>query len=203
MAGSHCTSTVWADSLQADFEEKYVEHNISGYVENPNPTYLYLNRKLSHLSSFFWKDTGVIPQANLSGLANVVTLQQALLNGALDTLGNVLDLNNLTVPIQQIEMHDYRKRLRAITSVATMMPLWPSSKNVTLCLNTVSTAYDGLGDTEDRISAYEYELKHGNAVSIGAAEVALESEWLLVEQWLGTGALGVALQSLLQLLIVY
>lgn len=188
---------------QADFEEKIVEHNITEYLLSPSPTMLYLNRKESHLSSFFWKDTGVQPSSALSGLANVEALQRALLTGALASFAPLVSLDNLTITAQQVQMHDYRKQLRAITSVGAMVPLWPNSKNVTTALASVGFAYDGLGDTEDRISAYEYELKHGNAITIAAARAALVAQWLQLQAWLGTGELVRAENSLLALLIPY
>lgn len=189
---------------QADFEEKIAEHNITTYITNPSPSVLYLKRKSSHLSSFFWKDTGIEPVATLSGLANVETLQRALLTTALQNFASLISLDNMTISAQQVEMHDYRKQLRAITSIGTTLPLWPSNnKTVAAALATVGQAYDGLGDTEDRISAYEYELKHGNAQSIATARNALDSQWLSLKAWLATGTLGTAENTLIATLLPF
>lgn len=194
-----CDILVWL----ADFEEKDVKHDFAAYVNSPQLHQLVTNRKASHLSAFFWRNTGFTPSESDTGMQTVSKLEKKLLQIAQDNLPVLKALDDLTQTEQQKTMHDYRKQLRGILFMPTILPLWNASSVNEDNLNTLTEAYDGLGKCEDKINAYLFEMKHGDKQSQEEAKEALEERWEEEQEWLKDGELGAAIDDLLESLIRY
>lgn len=188
-------------SWEADFEEKMEEHQIEAYLDSPMPTKLEMQRKASHLSSFFWGNTGFVPSEGDTGLHTVVKLQKALLDIAEQKYSPLVQLTDMTDEKQAAEMHDYRKQLRGILWIAASLPVWNASQASNV--EVLQEAYDGLGKVEDAINAYVFEVLHGDSKSIAAAKADLEEEWDDLVKWLDDDNLEPALAALIDNLIHY
>jgi len=188
---------------EAIFEDKDAEHGIAAYVLSPTNN-LATDRPLKDLSSFFWRDTGIVPKADDTGMQTVVKLVKAMLDLAEDGLSAVLKLNDLTHTDQQVTMHDYRKRLRAILYLGDLpLPVWQADKSTDAALTLLSDAYDAIGSVEDTVNAYVYEVDHGSKKDVEKAAKDLDKEWKDLLKWLQQNDLKTAEKTLRDALIKY
>ena len=194
-----CECLVW----EADFEEKNAEHGIEAYLNSPLLDKLELNRKSSHLSSFFWRNTGFVPDEKDTGLHTVVKLAKILLEIAESAYGPLVKLSDLTQPEQQTQMHDYRKQLRGILYVGDVLPVWENTTETEAAVTVLTDAYDGLGKVEDAINAYVFEEEHGDKESQDEAKKELEGKWSELLKQLDEDGLVDAEKALVDSLIHY
>lgn len=197
MVTRRCTCLVW----EADWEEKSAEHQIEAYLSAPLLTHLETGRPASHLSSFFWRNTGFVPKESDTGLHTVSKLQESLLKIAQAAYAPLIALNDMTQSAQQTQMHNYRKQLRGILAIASVLPVWNDTAESELAVDTLTMAYDGLGQVEDDINAYIFEVEHGTKDEQKAASDALAERWNALVQQLEEenleGAEGILLDSLI------
>lgn len=168
---------------EADFEEKSASHQIEAYLDAPLLTQLEKDRPASHLSSFFWRNTGFVPKKSDTGLHSVVKLTKALLQLAQAAYGPLIKLDDLTEEAQQTQMHDARKQLRGILAIGSVLPVWNDTAECEEAVATLTMAYDGLGKVEDSINAYIFAEEHGSKGEKSQAAEVLAEKWdALVEQ---------------------
>jgi len=184
--------------------EAFVLHNqqsnYSVYVDYPNLRQL-VKRSKNQLSQYFWSGADIKPNASFTGLQNLLLLERALLQLALNRYAKVYNLTYSAPydPSNATTLHAYRKLIRAFLAVNDLFMLLHNDSITKQALNTLEDLYDNLGNEEDQISAYNFYVKHGTQQQIQAAAASLASETSSLHAWLTSDVnISLSLSQLLQ-----
>ncbi len=140
----------------AGFGEPAHAAEVDAYLAAPSIDKLY-DRPKADQARFYWREAGIEPDHDLSGLKNIARLQRALIDEARDDLAETPEIGKLTKEEHAIAFHDFRKRIRSIEKITTYFPEITRPKDAeeaAALLPTVVEAVDRYGALNDRIGAY-------------------------------------------------
>jgi len=172
---------------QAGFYAHAAKYNYSSYAASPATNGSFYYRASTDETQFFWGDAGVLPNPDISGLANIVALTDALLQLGVKRYPIVLGLPEMYTNNSHTTFHDYRKLARSINWLAVTFPIFDSGTyaNISqLGLNVTNTLYDLFGNLNDEATAYMFYEEYGTPQLEASQRVIVQQGWFALKTWL-------------------
>jgi len=180
---------------RSDFQQDANKNGYSAFVNAPSTEEIFL-RPADELSEFYWQYVNVYPKFSLSGLQNIAALEKGLVGLAVT---NFTQLVGLTAPYKEDAhefMHDYRKLMRSITTVASYFDVFQKTPCVVAALGSLDSIYDLLGNINDEIVAYEYYVQHDQTNEASQKQQQIVADWSSFLSWLNQRSMSFQFQCL-------
>lgn len=167
------TCLKWNDK----FQKHQKQFNYQDYIDHPSYTEIFL-RKGDALSKFYWGEVKTRPDANLNGMANLRNLVRELLKLASDDFNTVIELKDLLDHNEVETFHDFRKRIRSMTSAIQLFPTIVSSNpRSTEILTQLIALVETYGSIHDLIISYEKAKDKNNDKKAKKIAEEIDEAW--------------------------
>jgi len=185
------------------FQTNIIKYDYYAYIAHPDPTIFYL-RPESEFDDWYWWHSDYMPSQQYSGLVNLAQLQLGMLQKELDNYDTLLALPEVFSNDSAVQLHGYKKQLRAILTTAQFFPmLFISNFTVQLqqALNDSQTVYSALDNLHNGIVQYQFYLVSGSKQQQSIFKVVVQKGWYTMRDLLQKLAFSYTLQLLQSLTI--
>jgi len=171
---------------QVTFMNHTAVFNYEPYFDAPVSVCVY-NRSEKELSSMFWGNSTILPNASMSGNYNLAMLQLAMIQHHYQRYFVLMSFPNLTLPDYAGYMHDYKKQLRAMKLVPSLFPqiLNSSSAYYGTLTAAVTATYNVLSQTHGTyVVPFLYYWQYGPADVLAYCEIQLDAAYYTMKKYL-------------------
>jgi hypothetical protein len=142
--------------------------------------------RLEHrdLAKLYWREAGIEPKEELSGVENIARLERRLLGLARDELAETERLRNIARPKTTPSFHAFRKSLRCTYKLGAFFPqIFEPGADAAPLVAFITDVTDRYGDLLDRVCAVELAHERGDERAATSIEAEVERSWTTLRAW--------------------
>ncbi|MGE0174356.1 MAG: hypothetical protein AB7T49_16290 [Oligoflexales bacterium] len=169
-------------SWKEKFEnEDFVKANHRYFTKKPNKLTI---REKNELSRLFWGAVESVPSANATAGETVKTLVRDLIKVAQGNYVTATTIQDVTIEANEIVFHDFRKRVRSVTKIASFFDgiFDPAVEDHELT-KYLEDVVDRYGSIHDKIVAHQIEETLGNHERAEQIKSEIAESWNQLLQW--------------------
>jgi hypothetical protein len=142
--------------------------------------------RLEHrdLAKLYWREAGIEPKEELSGVENIARLERRLLGLAREELAETEHLRDIARPKTAPAFHSFRKNLRCTYKLGAFFPqIFEPGADAAPLVAFVTDVTDRYGEVVDRIGAGELALERGDERAASSIQKEVERSWTSLRAW--------------------